>query len=150
MYMTARRHFLNFNKQLLFGELGSIIGAPTTAFIASNFTTNAAVISYSAVFGAIFVGCFSWIFARVIHRKKYGTLYSGNFTEDILYFTPAALIATLLFYYPTIYFVSKYLILRGDRITYSVLASQAIGFFFFVIVINTYRQILIKFFGKRL
>lgn len=142
--------FVNFNKELIFGEIGAIVCAPLSAFIASIFTKSASIISIIAVIGAILGAAIFWIVTRVYNNRKKVNYASKGLIEDITYFTPAAFLITLLVYYPSLFFLSKYFIIGDKKVVLSVITSQLIAFFLFLLAINGYRTFLIKFFNKKL
>jgi hypothetical protein len=148
--MSTRGRTYDFNKELLIGEIGSIVSAPTIAYVVSQFTKNTNVISTSAVLGAVFGACLFWILTRIHDQRKYKTLSVKNFAGDIAYFTPVAFGLALLIYYPSLYLGSHYLLTSGDKVVYSVILSQAAGFILFAIAMNSYRYLLFRFVGKRI
>lgn len=138
---------LNFNKQILFSELGSLLGAPLFSYITSYFTSSKDIISSFAVAGAIIGAAVFFLGLRAYHKTRKNRLSVKEFAEDLAYFTPVAFIVTLVVYYPTIFFLSRFF--QGFYpVIISVVVSQIIGFILFLIVINAYRQILIKTLGK--
>ena len=141
---------LNFNKQLLMGEIGAATCAPLVSYIFSLFTQKPNIISASAVGGAIFGASFFWLATRIHDKKKEKTFSASSLASDIAYFTPAAFLLTLLLYYPTLYLLSHYLLLQGDKVLLSVIPSQIIAFLLFLIGINLYRLFLFRFSGKKL
>ena len=100
----------NFNKEILFGEVGAFIFANITAPTVANYTQNSKLISVSAVIATLCGGAFFWLATRIYHRKKNDDLKASEIRSDIHYFTPAAIIFGLLVYNPAIYFFSNYLL----------------------------------------
>ena len=141
---------LNFNKEIVFGEVGALIGAPALGWISSQVTNSPNIISTSAVIGSILGAALFWVSIRVYDKKRTGQLSKRGFIEDIAYFTPVAFILALLLYYPSLFLVSEYFIKHHIRVVYSVMFSQFIAFFFFIISINFYNYFLLKLVGKRL
>lgn len=148
--MALSKEVIDFNKELLFGEVGAMIGAQIFSYIASHLTISASLISYSSVLGAISVAALFWVSIRVYDKKKRKELSRKKFTEDLAYFTPVAFILTSIIYYPSLFFISRYFLEHKDKVIYSVLLSQLIAFSLFLIAINIYRHILLKWFGKKL
>lgn len=140
----------NFNKQLLIGEIGAVICAPLVSYIFSLFTQKSSIISASAVGGSIFGAAIFWLATKIYDKKKEKKFSTPNLAKDIAYFTPAAFLLTLLLYYPTLYLLSHYLLLQGDKVLLSVIPSQIIAFLLFLVGINLYRLLLYKFLGKQL
>jgi len=142
------REIINFNKEIIFGELGSVLGAPLFAFIFSRFVENPDFISGSAVAGGIIGMAIFWIYTRIMDKGEGYSL--KKLADDIKYFTPAAFIIALLFYYPTVFFVSKSFLTNNHRVLYSVIVAQVAAFLFFLTGMNIYRYFLYKVIGKKL
>jgi beta-lactamase regulating signal transducer with metallopeptidase domain len=136
------KRIFDFNKEIIFGELGALISAPIAAFIASQFTKTASFISAIAVLGSLAGASLFWVAMRAIDEKKRHEL--SHLASDIGYFTPAAFLTTLLFYYPTLFLLSRHLINQDYRIMSSVVLSQILAFSMFLIVINLYHYYLLK------
>ena len=143
----SNRNFVDFNKEILFGEVGALISAPAVSYFASMITKDYNVISLSAVIGAIIGASIFWIAMR-IYDKRRNKMPLENVAKDIAYFTPAAFLISLILYYPTLFLVSHYLLVEGVRVLYSVISSQVIAFLSFLIGVNAYRYVLAYRFGK--
>jgi uncharacterized membrane protein YeaQ/YmgE (transglycosylase-associated protein family) len=145
-----RELLVNFNKELIFGEIGALLGAPWVAFIASKFSESPNVISTWAVIGGVIGAAIVWLITRIWDQsqgKDYGV---KNLAKDLSYFTPAALTVTVLVYYPTLFFLTRNLINTDHKVIYSVIGAQITAFILFLIAMNLYRYILLKWTGKRL
>ncbi|MEX0921010.1 MAG: hypothetical protein WDZ62_01985 [Candidatus Pacearchaeota archaeon] len=138
----------NFNKQLLFAELGAFICAPLVAYLISYFFEEPKIISSAAIVGAVLGGSLFWLSMRAHDRKFKGKVSSKRLINDIMYFTPAAFMGTVLVYYPSVYFISKYLLTSNGDIFSSVFSSQIMAFTLFLCYINIYRYFLAKITGK--
>lgn len=143
-----KRNTINFNKELLFGEIGAIIGAPLASYLISLFTYTPRYIAFSAVLGGIFVEAIFWLSMRLYDKNTYEKYSVKNLGEDIIYFTPVAFLVALFIYYPILFFGSEYLIRDHYRIIYSVISSQFVAFAFFLGLMNVYRYFLAKYFRK--
>lgn len=148
------KRFFSFNKEIVFGEIGALIFIPLFSLITSKFTSSSNIISISAVIGGMIGGAIFWLAIR-IYDNYYGDDKSereslNKLSLDIAYFAPAAFILGLIVYQPTLFFLSRHLLNIGDKVIYSVILSQAISFWCFLILMNVYRIILYKFFGKRI
>ena len=148
MSAINKKTTINFNKEILFGELGALACAPLTSYIASHFTSNVKFISLSAVIGAIAGGTIFWLSMRIHDKGIEKRLSVRGIADDIRYFTPAAFLLTLLVYYPTLFFVSLDLLSKQNKVLSSIIFSQITAFFFFLLMINAYRYILAKLYGK--
>jgi len=140
---------IDFNKEILFGEVGAIIGAPTTGFIVSRLTSSANLIASLSVAGAIIGAAIFWLAMRAYDKRRQGHL-TMKLARDIEYFTPAAFILASVIYYPSLFYFSKYLLLHEYKAVTSVALSQVSAFILFLIAINIYRYFLFRLFGKRL
>ena len=141
---------INFNKEIVFGELGALISAPALSFIVSYFTNNDQIISFSAVLGALIGGSIFWLIMRIYDAELIGKVPTRSLTGDLVYFTPAALILALLVYQPTLFLFSNHLLENGDRVIFSVIGAQIIAFLLFLLVMNLYRYVIYRFTGKKL
>ena len=133
---------IDFNKEILFGELGAVLSAPAMAYITSLLTQNTRTISALAVIGSIVGASLFWILMK-IHDEKVRHIFSGrHLVKDIEYFTPAAFLCTLLFYYPTLFLFSRHLLTQDYKVVSSVIISQIAAFILFLAALNAYRYVL--------
>ena len=136
------KKIFDFNKEILFGELGAVISAPIIAYFASLFTTSTNIISAVAVLGSIAGASLFWILMRAYDESRRHEL--SHLATDIGYFTPAAFLATLLFYYPTLFLISRHLLSQDYRVAASVILSQILAFSMFLVAMNLYHFYLRK------
>jgi hypothetical protein len=148
--MTITKEAIDFNKEILFGELGAVVGTQSFGYAASKLTPSVNVISYSVVIGAIIVASLFWFLMRIYDRKIRRSYSDKKIIEDIAYFTPASAALTILFYYPTLFLITKHLLENSTKVYYSAILAQIIAFSIFIVGINIYRKILIKYYGKTL
>lgn len=148
--MGISKEAWNFNKEILFGEIGALIGAPTFGVVASHYFSNPQILSSSAVIGAIIGASLFFLSMRIYDKSKQKNFSEKSFVKDLAFFTPAAFILTTLVYYPSLFFISEYLIESQFKIVFSVILSQFVAFAFFLISINLYRYILLKLTGRKL
>ncbi len=148
-YIPSKSAF-NFNKQILLAELGALIFAFLSAFIASNFFTGEAVISKFALGGTIFGAALFWISSRFIDNSRNNDYTSKDLLADMSYFTPVAFVLTMTIYYPPLYFLTKLFLGQYHTVLFSVVFAQTIACCLFLIGINIYRYALIKFFDKHI
>lgn len=142
--------FLNFNKEIIFGECGAFVGANVVALLSSKFISNPMVISIMAVAGTLIGGALFWLGARIYDKNKIGKFKKESLASDIYYFTPAALLFSLIIYDPILYFVSNTLLNQSVSVESSVITGQLIAFCLFLLAMNIYRVILFKIQGKQL
>src|SRR3989344_1380157 len=148
--MKISKGLYHFNKEILFGEVGAILGSQIFGYISSLFTLSPNIISALVVAGAITGAAIFFLSTRAYHKSRKGELSTRKFAEDLLYFTPVAFILTLLVYYPTLYLLSNYFLNNNYQVIFSTFISQLIAFALFLIAINIYREILIRKFKKEL
>ncbi len=144
------RDFINFNKEILLGEVGAVLCAPWLAFLISKITSVSSTISIFAVIGSAIGGSLTWLVIRVFDQtrtKKYSTKELSN---DLAYFAPVSFLLVITVYYPTLYSFSQHLLNKDYQVLFSVIASQAIAFLLFLTSINLYRYLLIRIVGKKL
>ena len=144
------RSFLNFNKEILFGEIGTLIGIQIVDIISFAFKVKVRLIPYLTVLGAIVFGSLFWLFTRVYDKSKEGRYTIKKLLQDMEYFTPASAILTFLIYYPTLFFGTKYFLRHNRRLEFSTITSQLIAFLLFITAINVYRYVLLKVTKKKL
>jgi hypothetical protein len=147
--MKISKETLNFNKEILFGEIGSLIGIQIVSFISMNFFFYPKLIPYLTVLGGMIGGSFSWLWARVYYKSKEGDYPRKKFFKDIEYFTPASVLFSVLFYYPVLFFASKHFLIH-HQVEFSTITAQILAFGIFLAGINLYRYILLKVFKKEL
>lgn len=149
--MEFTEKFIDFNKELFFGEIGGIIGAPLFGFLSSFIFSQSNIISAFTVLGSATGATFSWLFMRIKHEKSRGTYSLEKLTKDVSFYTPAAFLIALIFAYPTIFSVTNEML---ETFMQHPLIAGAIGelsgFCVFLILINIYRTFLNKKFGREL
>jgi hypothetical protein len=139
---------LDFNREILFGEVGALLAANPVAWLVSRFTGNPSIISTSAVVGTLLGGALFWLAARVYDKVRQKSFNTRSIASDIGYFTPAAIILGFVVYDPAIYLISHRLLTSGDKVLASVLLGQLVAFSLFLVCMNVYRILLIRISGK--
>ncbi len=140
--MRISKRFIDFNKQLLFGEMGALTGTPLFPLITAQLTSDAAIISFSAVVGGLVAGSVFWLLMKIRDERKHGTVSVRHLAGQIAWFSPAAFILGLLIYQPTLFFAARHLIKSQTPVVYAVLASQALAFTLFLAAMNLYRLLV--------
>jgi hypothetical protein len=148
--MKISREAFDFNKEILFGELGSLIGIQVATLLSIHFPRHSNLIPYFIVLGASVIGSLFWLLARIYYKSKREKYSEKNFITDMEFFTPASVLFAVLFYYPALFFTSKYLLEHNRAIEFSAILSQIAAFLVFLIAINIYRYVLLKVFNKKL
>jgi hypothetical protein len=148
--MKISREAFDFNKEILVGEIGSLIGIQVATILSIHFPRYHNLIPYFIVLGASVIGSLFWILARVYYKSKRESYSERKFFNDVKYFAPASVLLAYLFYYPAIFFTSKYLLEHHKAIEFSAILSQLVAFLVFILAMNIYRYILIKVSVKKL
>ena len=148
--MKISRESLDFNKEILIGEIGSLVGVQFVSLMSIHFSRYQNLIPFFIVLGAMILGSLFWVLARVYYKSKKEKYSEKSFFEDVKYFSPASILFTLVFYYPTLFFAVKYFLEHHRAIEFSAILSQVLAFLAFLVAINIYRYVLFKVFDKKL
>ena len=141
---------IDFNREIIFGEFGSLLAAYAAAFTAAHFTRRATIISASVVAGTLIGGTLFWLAARISNQRVHSKWSATVLASDIGFFTPAAIALGFLVYDPAIFFASRSLLIRHSPVAVAVIVAQVIAFSLFLASMNAYRLILAKTLGKHL
>ena len=133
-----------FNKEIIFGEIGSLLGAYLVALIAAHLTRSATLISALLIPGTLLGGTIFWLAARIAHQRKRQNWSVGVLARDIGYFTPVAAGLGLAVYDPAIFLASHFLLVRGAGVVVSVAGGEIAAFSLFLASMNGYRLLLAK------
>lgn len=148
--MKISKETFNFNKELLIGEVGTLMGIQFINFLSSIFSFPIKLIPHFVVLGAIIGGSLFWLAARIYDKSKQGKYSEKKFLYDIKYFTPVSAFFTFAFYYPALFFSTRYFLTHHRQLEFSTIISQIIAFGLFMIGINLYRFLFLKVFKKDL
>ena len=140
--IKLNQRVVDFNKEILIGEAGALLGAPIFGFLSSLISRSPNFVSFSTLLGSIIGASSSWLIARVQDEKKRGKLSRKKIAKDLSLYTPIAFLIALLAAYPTVVLVTHSLFIR-ERISYlSSFVGELCGFVVFLILINAYRYLL--------
>ncbi|RJQ17258.1 hypothetical protein C4573_04365 [Candidatus Woesearchaeota archaeon] len=142
--------FLDFNKQIFFGELGSLLGAPLFGVLCSRLNNSPTAIATWSVLGSLAGAAVFWLAVRIIDEKRKKRLSVKNIAETIAWYTPIAFILAIFLYQPVLFFLSKHFLEQSGLVIVSIIGAQALAFLSFLIVINAYRIIINRYTGKKL
>ena len=142
--------FLDFNKQIVVGEIGSLIGAPLAGTLCSLFTQNPNTISGFTVAGSLIGASLFWLITRILDEKRKKQFSTKKLFGDIAFYTPAAVTLVFLVYQPTLFFLTKTFLNSKMFVTLAVILSQIIAFMLFLVLINIYRIVIKKYFKREL
>ena len=146
--MRLSQRFVDYNKQLFFGEIGALAGAPVFPFITSRLTKDPSIISFSAVVGALVAGSVFWLVVKVYDEKKRGSHSLWHLAGQVAWFSPAAFLISLMVYQPTLFLAARSLIMGGTFVVYAALVSQLLAFAFYLVAMNVYRLALHRLTGR--
>ena len=150
MGKLINRRLIDFNKEVLFGEVGGIIGAPLVGFLASIFSARPGILASFTLVGSITGAAILWLSARIYDRKKRKQFSVLKLGEDIAFYTPVAFTIAFFVCYPSIFLISRFLLRKGLPVVVSSASAEFSAFLMFLIAINIYRFLLIIFFDKSL
>ncbi len=148
--MALSRRAVDFNKEILIGEIGALAGAPLFGVIGSLIISRPDVISTFTVLGSILGGFLSWFITRIYDERKEEEFSAKKLARKLSLYTPAAFLVSILIGYPVVFFVTRTLSMRDNITAFSSLMGELSGFVIFLILINTYRYVLLKYFNKML
>ncbi len=148
--IQLNKRVIDFNKEILIGEIGALLGASLFGFLGSLISRSPNFIPIATVIGSIFGGCISWVAARFHYEKKNNRFSARKFTRDISFYTPVAFLISVLVAYPTVIVVTHSIFLENSIPYLSSFIGELSGFIVFLILINAYRYILSRYLNKRL
>jgi positive regulator of sigma E activity len=146
--MKVSKRAFNFNKEILIGEIGALLGAPLFGILGAIIFGSPDSISSFTIVGSIFGGSASWLVTRIYDEKKFGEFSASKITKNLSLYTPVAFLITILFTYPIVFLVTHALSVKDHITLISSLTGEMVGFMVFLILINTYRYVLVKSFNK--
>lgn len=147
--LGRHRQIIDFNKEILTGEIGALLCAPLFGFIGSVIIRNPTFIAFFTLFGSVIGGSIFWASMRIYDQKKRNEFSLKRFTKGISFYTPVAFLISLLAAYPTVFFVTRSISNSHLHIYFlSSLAGELSGFIVFLILINCYRYVLEHHFNK--
>ena len=94
--MNLSKRCVDYNKQLLFGKTGALVGTPLFPCVGSHLTADPAVISFCAVVGGLVTGSLFWLIVKISDEKKQGSHSVWRVGGQIAWFTPAAFVVGLM------------------------------------------------------
>ncbi|HTY43681.1 MAG TPA: hypothetical protein VMC80_00350 [Patescibacteria group bacterium] len=142
------KNFSDFNKEIIFGEGGAIVGAALISSIASHFTLNRTIIAQFAVIGSFVGGSSIFLLEKIKNKIRRKEPIFKSIIRDLEYFTPAAAVIGLTVGYPTLYYITKFLVKMKWHIFLSGAVAEICAFSLFLILINLYRLILVRKFKR--
>ncbi len=148
--MKFSKGFFHFNKEILSGELGAFLGAQVVGLIVKHLDLTKSQLSFLVVLGAVLGSAMFYLPMRIWHQKQRDDFSVGTFSKDVVLYSMAAIILTISVYYPTLFFLERFLLKFIKEVNLSILVAQSIAFLLFLFFINVYRLILKVYFHKEL
>ena len=140
--------FVEFNDEMIWGEIGSVLGSALGAYISSSALNESLAPTFS-VAGSIIGNTALYLSSKIYHKIKRKEMSLKNLITDLEYYTPAAIPISVFIGYPALYFATKFLLEKGLNSLYSGAIAAVFAFLIFLILINFYRVIIFHFFRKR-
>jgi uncharacterized membrane protein YeaQ/YmgE (transglycosylase-associated protein family) len=149
--IKTNRRVIDFNKEILIGEVGALVGAPLFGFLGSILISKSPTfIPIATLVGSILGGTTSMLIARIHDEKKYKTFSAKKLVRDITLYTPAAFLIAGLVSYPVLIFVTHSVFLKQHIAYLSSFIGELSSFIVFLIIINIYRYALSRLLNKEL
>lgn len=148
--MPLSQRLVDFNKQIVLGEVGAAVGTPLAPWITARFTHDPNVISLAAVVGGLIAGSLFWLVTKFRDEHRQGAASLRRLAGHIAYYTPAAFVLGLVSYQPALFLVTRHLIVRGQHEALAAVIGQAVAFGLFLVAINLYRLALQRIAGTSL
>jgi len=139
---------IDFNKEILFGEIGALTGAVLLGVVAFFIHKNPNWVSTLTLLGSIAGGSIFWWITRIYDEKRRNEFSIKKLGKDLSLYTPVAILIALLISFPTVFFVTHAI---SAKIRFDFLGSlvgELSGFILFVVLMNAYRYILKRKFNR--
>ena len=150
--MTKERgRFFEFNKEIIFGEIGAIFGSALGSYFSFLITHNEKLIPTFTVIGSMIGSITFFISTKIYNKRKRKELSLKNLVHDLAYYTPVAAPLRIFMGYPLLYLFTRYLVRNTNMGAFlSGALGEFLSFLIFLFLINVYRIILFRFFKKRI
>ena len=110
--IKLNKRVLDFNKEVLIGEIGAIVGATLFGFLGSLISRSSYFIPIATLVGSIFGGSISMLTARIRDEKKYKTFSTKKLWKDISTIFPSSEILK-----STIYHDAKIIFVQSHKLS---------------------------------
>lgn len=144
------RRFFDFNKEIIFGEIGALLGSALGSYLSFLISHNEKLIPIFSVVGSFLGSTTLYLSTKIYNKRKRKELSLRNLIHDLMYYTPAAAPLRIFIGYPLLYFFTRYFVKNGLGAFYSGALGEFLSFLIFLFLINMYRIILFRFFKKRI
>lgn len=140
----------DFNKEIIFGEIGALLGSSLGAYLSFLISGNEKFIPTFSVVGSMLGSTTFYLSTKVYNKRKRKELSLRNLIRDLVYYTPVAAPLRIFIGYPLLYFFTRYFVKIGIGPFYSGAIGEFLSFLIFLAMINIYRVILFYVFKKRI
>jgi len=144
------RKFFDFNKEIISGEIGALIGSSLGAYLSLLISQNEKLVPIFTVIGSILGSTTLFLSTKIYHKKRRKELSFKNIFHDLMFYTPVAASLRIFMGYPLLYFFTQYFVRSDIGAFYSGALGEFLSFLIFLFLINIYRIILFKFFKKKI
>ncbi|MDO8528638.1 MAG: hypothetical protein Q7S06_01975 [Nanoarchaeota archaeon] len=149
--MEKNERFFEFNKEIVFGEIGAILGSSLGAYLSFLISGNEKLIPTFTVVGSIIGSTTLYLSTKIYHKIKRKELSLKNIFHDLKFYTPVAAPLRIFLGYPILYFLTRYFVRNTNMgAFYAGALGEFLSFLVFLFLINMYRIILFRFFKKRI
>jgi hypothetical protein len=151
MKNKERGRFFDFNKEIIFGEIGALLGSALGGYFSFLITHNEKFIPTFSVIGSILGSTTFFLSTKIYNKRKKKELSLKNLIHDLAYYTPVAAPLRIFVGYPLLYLFTRYIV-RNTPLGafYAGALGEFLSFLIFLFFINIYRIILFRFFKKRI
>lgn len=149
MKKGKRGRFFEFNKEIISGGIGSILGSAFGAYLSFLISKNENLIPIFSVVGSFIGNTTFFLSTKVYDKIKRKEFSMKNLFKDLAYYTPAAAPISIFIGYPAMYFITQFFIQNGLSAFYSGALGAFLAFLIFLTLINIYRAILFYVSKKR-
>jgi len=150
MKKKKRGRLFDFNKEIIFGEIGAILGSSLGAYLSFLISGNEKLIPTFTVIGSILGSTTFFLSTKIYNKRKRKELSLRNLIHDLMYYTPVAASLRIFLGYPLLYFFTRYFVRSDIGAFYSGALGEFLSFLIFLFLINIYRVILLYIFKKRI
>jgi uncharacterized membrane protein YfcA len=135
---------LDFNKEIVFGEIGALLGSALGGYLSFWISRNESLIPTFAVVGSLLGSTTLFLSTKIYDKKKRKELSFRNIFNDLKYYTPAAAVLRVLIGSPLLYFLTRLFVESNFGAFYSGALGEFLCFLVFLTLINFYRIVLAR------
>jgi len=144
------KRFVDFNKEIISGEIGAILGAALGGFVAVYIAHTRNTISFFVLLFSILSASTFFILTKIRNQKKEGIFSIKNIFKEIAYYSPVACLFGVFVGYPFLFLLTKHFLKVGFHPYSAGIISEFTVFLFFLFSINIYRFVLLRVFNREI